>query len=296
MSSYTPTSPIESPPRRLTFSLRTMFFIVTCAAIYFAGFRMAAGGWRFYAGWALLAAFLSIWSFGKGHLYLGFAFFVALLISVLVAPVFRTGTATQCDFCSHRLWQFGLAMQLYHKTHGRLPAAYAIDGNGNPLHSWRKELLPYFEEKSILDQLQIGEPWNGPHNSKFAKTVIRQYLCPADVRELPMSSFVAVVGPNTAWPSATARKLGEIKEPKRTILLIEIPNSNINWLEPRDVTIDELKNGLAGLIPPGGASPHSEGFNVLFAAGHVETLPVDIDPKKLIEMCNIDGSSDASNQ
>jgi prepilin-type processing-associated H-X9-DG protein len=73
----------------------------------------------------------------------------------------------------------------------------------------------------------------------------------------------------------------------RTILLIEVPNSGINWLEPRDVTIEQLKDGLRGLIPSGGSSPHPEGFNVLFADGHVETLPEDIDPAELAAMVSV---------
>jgi prepilin-type processing-associated H-X9-DG protein len=72
-------------------------------------------------------------------------------------------------------------------------------------------------------------------------------------------------------------------------MVIEVPNSGINWLEPRDLSVDQLKqNGLRGLIPSGGSALRPEGFNVLFADGHVETLPTDIDPQKLAPMLEVD--------
>ncbi len=208
--------------------------------------------------------------------------------------------------CSNRLRKIGQALANYDRVRGGFPPAFISDNNGLPLYSWRAAILPFVESVNVWYAVKFDEAWNGTTNCKLAKSWVPAYKCPSDDSRLPTTSYVAIVGPKTVWPpngvpfppsgSRTGaampkgRKRSEIKDPKHTILLIEVHESNINWLEPRDITIDQLKDGLAGLIPPGGSSPHPEGFNALFADGHVETLPPDIEPKKLIEMCNIDGS------
>jgi len=244
-----------------------MFFIVTCAAVLFAGFRVLK---------------------------------------------FKAASRQQSE-CSSRLRDIGQALAEYDRVRGGFPPAFISDDNGRPLYSWRAAILPFVRNVGLWNAVQFDEAWDGAKNGKLAQWWVPEYKCPSDDSRSPTTSYVAIVGPKTVWPPSgiafrrsgkrygalgaampTGRKRSEIKDTKHTILLIEIPNSNINWLEPRDVTIDQLKNGLAGLIPPGGSSPHPEGFNVLFADGHVETLPADIDPKKLIEMCNIDGSDSGS--
>jgi prepilin-type processing-associated H-X9-DG protein len=314
MSSYTPTSPIESPPRRLTFSLRTMFFIITCAAVFFAGSRAGkTEAERIVFGATLFMAFLTIWSVIRGWNGIPWKISVTLslfLLATLVAANRPRINARQAA-CENNLRQIGQALILYDARHGHLPHAFAAAADGKPLFSWRGTLLTEIGRADLAasllaDNLRSTEPWNGVQNLRISKAWLALYQCPSDAQAgNPMSNYLAITGSRTAWPTTTPSappqyvSLGYIARHKglnNTILLIEIPNSNINWLEPRDVTIDQLKNGLAGLIPPGASSPHPEGFSVLFADGHVETLPADIDPKKLIEMCNIDGSSDGGSQ
>jgi prepilin-type processing-associated H-X9-DG protein len=292
----------ESTPRRLTFSLRTMFFVVTCAAMFFAGSRAGkTEAERIVFGATLFMAFLTVWSIvrdGNGASWKSIATLALFLFATLLAAQRPRAGHGHHGQCLNNLSELGKALELYAAQHGHLPHVYLADSEGKPLVSWRGILLKEVGRADLAESLQSAEPWNGPLNGKLSNVYLSLYRCPSDTWS-STTNYLAVVGPHTAWPAAMTSapakyvSLDDIarhKGLKNTILLIEIPNSNINWLEPRDVTIDQLKDGLAGLIPPGGASPHPEGFNVLFADGHVETLPADIDPKKLIQMCNIDGS------
>ena len=308
MSSNVTSGPVESPPTRLTFSLRTMFFIVTCAAVFFAGSRAAKSEAECIVfGATLFMAFFTIWSIIRGWNGVPWKISATLSLFFLAAlvPLGRPRINSRHVACSNNLYQIGQALIIYDARHGHLPHPFAAAADGKPLFSWRGTLLNEIGRADLVAslrsaELRSAEPWNGPLNLSLSKAWLSIYQCPSDMQaQNPTTNYLAVIGPRTAWPTTTANApaqdvsldyIARHKGLNNTILLIEICNSNINWLEPRDITMDQLKNGLAGLIPPGGSSPHPEGFNVLFADGHVETLPADIDPKQLIEMCNIDGS------
>ncbi|MEJ7640466.1 MAG: hypothetical protein WKF75_21480 [Singulisphaera sp.] len=60
------------------------------------------------------------------------------------------------------------------------------------------------------------------------------YWCPSgDARTTQETDYVAVVGPHTAWPGHTGRRLAEITDEASTVLLVEVADSGIHWMEPR---------------------------------------------------------------
>jgi prepilin-type processing-associated H-X9-DG protein len=286
----------EPTRRRLTFSLRAIFFVVTCAAVFFAGSRAGENGLESVTfGLTLFMAFLTIWSLIRG--WKGIAFKIGLTLSLFLLAVLvasgRPRIFSRRVWCLNNLREIGAALTLYDARYGHLPHAYAADADGKPLFSWRGILLNEIGRADFAANLHAAEAWNGAQNRRISNAWLSLYECPSDIPyENSTTSYFAVVGAHTAWPTSgqyvSLDYIARHKGLNKTILLIEVHQSNINWLDPRDITIDQLKNGLAGLIPLGGSSPHPEGFNVLFADGHVETLPADIDPKKLNEMCNID--------
>jgi len=145
--------------------------------------------------------------------------------------------------CANNLKQLAYALHNYHSDHGVFPPAFIPDKDGKPMHSWRVLLLPYVEEKSRYDKYNFNEPWDGPNNSKLLNPVPWVYACPSDIRTArgtsPWTSYVAVVGPRTAWPGASARKMSEITDgTASTILVMEDQSTNIPWMEPRDLTLD----------------------------------------------------------
>ena len=179
----------------------------------------------------------------------------------------------------NNLKQIGLALLIHDQQLGHLPPSYAANPRGKPLYSWRALITPYLESQ-WLPVPAPAKTWNNPQNASLANLSFACFHPPDDDSPNTMTSYVAITGPHTAWPGGNGTKLDGLKNPAKTILLVEMHNTGINWIEPRDLDISNL----ATLT----ANSHSGGFHACFADGHVELLP-DIDLKKLAAMCDPNG-------
>ncbi len=192
----------------------------------------------------------------------------------------------------HNLHNLGLALANYHAKHGCYPPAYVADALGRPLVSWRVLLLPYMEQRQLYDEWKKhrDEPWNGPHNIKLSQMVLAELHCPKDPGPVTDTSYVAIVGPGTIWPGTGKVKESQITDGKsNTILLVEVANSGINWMEPRDL---DLKNRAPGVNPTSGlgvSSMHPGCVCVLFADGRITTLDEHISDQDLQALLTIAG-------
>lgn len=170
-----------------------------------------------------------------------FWMFACLLGLVAVAPfgVHEDGPRWMCN---NNMKQLMLALHIYHDVHGHFPPAYTVDSAGRPLHSWRVLILPYIEEDKLYQQFRLDEPWNSPHNLPLAQQMPRVFRCPKAKREpTARASYVALVGPQSIWPEDKSTSFGDIHdELAHTIALMEWPESDILWTEPRDLPADNL--------------------------------------------------------
>ena len=109
------------------------------------------------------------------------------------------------------------------------------------------------------------------------------FQCPsAKNRDPSATNYVAVVGAATAWPGDKQVRFGDIKDgSSNTILLVEVGNSNINWLEPRDMAFEEAIRGINVDRQRGICSNHASMVCVAFADGSIHELSDDIPPKDL---------------
>ena len=143
-----------------------------------------------------------------------------------------------------RLTQIACALQYYHSIHGCLPPAYVTDDSGRRMHSWRVLLRDSFEP-GLLPDYDFESPWNSPSNTELrGSELANRYFGPRDARATGRNTtrFVAVVGDHTLWPGQSPRKLGELREEvKERIVVMEIPHSSIEWMEPRDISLSEAR-------------------------------------------------------
>jgi len=210
-----------------------------------------------------------------GFILLACGSFVALpwLVRTMPSPAQRVE-------CANNLRQIGLALLNYNYAEGHLPAAVVSDEEGRPLYSWRLSITPYLEYEHLMEIYQEDQPWNAPENAMLLDMMPFVFRCPGDVEDPAalnrQTSYVLLVGPGTPFDRPEPPALEDIAEPENTILVVELRNSGIDWLEPRDITVDELKDRLEDvMVGTGPGSNHPDGVNVLFADGTTSTIPVD---------------------
>lgn len=275
--------PVEQhPPVRFRFLLVHVFYAISLLAAALATF----GGAGFLLGLLILAFWAYVFFSRSRPLALAHGCLAVLVCGCLIAlllPAFSSAReAARRAQCANNLKQIAWALSNYHDVHGTFPPAFIPDKDGKPMHSWRVLLLPYVEEKALYDKYDFQEPWDGPNNRKLLNPVPWVYRCPSDRRTVPgpgvWTSYVAVVGPQTAWPGKSPRKASDILDGSRgTILVLEEHSQRIPWMEPRDLTLDEA----LGVLTSSDwqvAGPHrsedfffeySSGRNVVHADGYV---------------------------
>ena len=215
----------------------------------------------------------------------GLAITSCLLLPALVPPRVNYRSVA----CINNLKQIGLAMEGYEDAYGSLPPAYIVDANGKPMHSWRVLILPFCEGAAIYKQYKFSEPWDGPNNKKLHNLTISPYCCPSSTKPTD-TSYLAVVGPGTVWPGAQATNTKMVTDdPASTIMLVEVANSGIHWMEPRDLPISATSAGVNPQTALGISASHGERANALLRDGSTGRLDSRTPAEVLQALLTING-------
>ncbi len=178
----------------------------------------------------------------------------------------------------NRLKYVGLAIASYNAELGALPRAATYDGQGKPLLSWRVALLPYLEKQPLYDEFKLNEPWDSPHKLKLLPRMPWDYQQgrKPEKNSEGMTYLQLFHGRGATFddqdlPLSLAKLT---KDPARTILVVEGAEA-VPWTKPADLAYDDDQP-----LPKLGTLWQS-GFLCLFADGHVQTIPRDVQETQL---------------
>jgi hypothetical protein len=122
-------------------------------------------------------------------------------------------------------------------------------------------------------------------------SVALDYYCPSADEPLFSTNYVAVVGEETVWPGTRGMLLGNVTDGKsKTIAVVEVANTGIHWMEPRDLTFEEAQRGInVPGIKSGISSNHVGGALCLFCDGEVHFLTNKVRPDTLRALLTAEG-------
>lgn len=202
-------------------------------------------------------------------------FFILVVLIVILIPALQpTRGGHDTAHCRNRLQLIALALHYYHDQYGTFPPAYIADSSGRPMHSWRVLILPFLDQQQLYAEYRFDEPWNGPHNSTLELRIRDLFACSKELgqrkgQQETMTSYLAVVGPDTMWPDARVVRLRDVTDDQsKTILLVEVANSGINWMEPRDLDVSQMAFVVNHPSKRGISSVHKQGANVAMVNGN----------------------------
>src|SRR5262249_9746575 len=134
---------------------------------------------------------------------------LCLVFIVCVLPLFTIELETFRDVrCWHKLMSVSMALESYRTSFGRYPPAFVADKNGKPMHSWRVLILPFMGYDQLYKAYDFSQPWDAPKNKKLLTERPYEYFCDDDPGTnsagASRTSYLAIVGPDTAWTDANA--------------------------------------------------------------------------------------------
>lgn len=218
---------------------------------------------------------------------------VLMLAGTLLQPIADAARDwTHRQACDANLRRIAAALRSYHDRHGRFPPAFLPGRDKKPAHSWRVLILPELGEGTLYSQYKFDEPWDGPSNSLLALRMPAVYGCPADPNFTTRTdtSYLAIVGPLTAFNSSKGRSLESFGDaPENTLLVVESHESGVSWLDPRDLPASALAKGVNGVGKFCFRSEHVNGAHAVTADGKVHFLKDTTPTEQLEAMATVDG-------
>ncbi len=222
------------------------------------------------------------------------ALLVVFILLAIFVPSFRhLRRLNQQMQCQNHLKQIALALHNYWDTHMTFPRACAYGDDGTPMHSWRVAIVPFLESQPFYDRYDFSEPWNGPHNGQlgddipdtwyeFDGTPYQAVLCPPWYRcpgtpkaqNRWLTNYVMLIDDRPGKPNGPPNLPGSVPpspNPGSAVMVIEIADSDIHWMEPRDVLLSELSLKINDRSKRSLSSYHG-GACIALADGTVEIL------------------------
>jgi hypothetical protein len=174
-------------------------------------------------------------------------------------------------------------------------------------------MLPYLGYDDLYRQVKFDEAWDSPSNLRIARQIPHYYQCPNQkAGKEGETSYLAVVGEQTAWPGTQGRRFQASPTFPGKILVVEATGYEVSWMEPRDMPFADAAagvmkgyDGTPGLIcrhPCGGGDepisgvyygrmPGAIGYrlcgvNCIFE-GAVLTVSESVSPSTLLELLTV---------
>jgi hypothetical protein len=144
---------------------------------------------------------------------------------------------------SNNLKQLALAMHNYADAHnGQMPPAVIYDPAGQPLYSWRVELLPYLEEGELYREFHKDEAWDSPHNRRLLRRMPKVFALPDAVGPQQTTYYQVFTGPETPFAGKLGPRMpATFADGTSNTILIAEAASPVEWTRPADIAFQKRR-------------------------------------------------------
>lgn len=146
---------------------------------------------------------------------------IGILVGLLLPAVQSAREAARRLQCGNNLKQIGLALHNYEGAHRRFPPGFISkvtgtwSGGGNdpipeagPGWSLFAMILPHIEQGNLHQTIQFHLPIAAPENRVARSTRVKEFQCPSDAWNAPVSVWPATLGITDLAPSSYIGCLG----------------------------------------------------------------------------------------
>ncbi|HEY1785811.1 MAG TPA: DUF1559 domain-containing protein [Pirellulales bacterium] len=191
-------------------------------------------------------------------------------------PAWRRKPDPATSAVVRKLLDLNGAMWDYKKAHQRFPSAATHGKDGQPLLSWRVELLPYLGEKELYDQFHHDEPWDSEHNKTLLEKMPEAFHSPRVSDLAGKTVFLVPTGVETMFFDDQGTTEEQITDGlDQTISIVEVAAEHaVPWTKPADFPVDKQK-------PDAGLARDRAGALTVAKASLVSTLPRETDAATL---------------
>ena len=195
--------------------------------------------------------------------------------------------------CKNTLKQIALALHNYRDAHKVFPWAITYADDGTPMHSWRVRIEPYIQSSGFYLAYDFAEPWDGEKNRLLGDDIPdtftgsdlkpyrathypHHYRCPSAraSQNRMCTNYVMLIDDRPGKSNGPPHLPGSVPpslDSKSAVMIIEIADSDIHWMEPRDVLLSELSMKINDRSKRSLSSYHG-GACIAHADGTVELL------------------------
>ncbi len=223
--------------------------------------------------------------------WIGLAFLGVALGSLVVWLVIVLINYGELDLRKTQIRKLAIAMHDYHNEHNRLPNVAIFSKDGEPLLSWRVQLLPYLNQKELYEQFKLDEPWDSEHNKKLidrmpanfhvpgsidagkGQTYYQVFVSPAGIVDWHNYEYKPPFSRDPTW-KMTLWQLTVSDGTSHTISIAEAGKAVV-WTKPEDMTmtLEDMKMANENLsLPKLGCLKNDDSFLVVFFDTHVVTI------------------------
>jgi hypothetical protein len=128
-----------------------------------------------------------------------------------------------------------IALDNYYDNHGSYPDVDGKVSGGSVRQSWRMKIASELTTKNI--PYDINAPWSSPVNSR-AIDCMPPTLSLSLTEEGGITNYLAVTGAGSTWSAQSRAEYNGL--PSDAICIVEIPDSNVIWTNPSDMSIAEF--------------------------------------------------------